>query len=175
MSTLKLPVTAQDQQTGNKNAKATLVEYGDYQCPHCGHAHPLLKKLLQNKGTEFRFVFRNFPLAEVHPAAMMAAQAAEAAAKQGKFWEMHDLIYEHQNDLHGNRFIDFAQSLGLDLQRFGQDWKSEAVLAKIEQDFESGIRSGVNGTPTFFINGTKYEAYDGSYESLEEGIEIFSK
>ena len=175
MSKLKPPVGSQDQQTGNTKAKATLVEYGDYQCPHCGYAHPLLKKLLQNNSDEIHFVFRNFPLAEVHPAAMMAAQAAEAAGKQGKFWEMHDLIYENQNDLHGNRFVDFAESLGLDLQRFGQDWKSESILAKIEADFESGIRSGVNGTPTFFINGTKYEAYDGSYESLEEGVQIFSK
>lgn len=174
MAKLKPPVGEQDQQTGNRKASLTLVEYGDYQCPHCGHAHPLVKKLLQQRADDVHFVFRNFPLAEIHPAAMMAAQAAEAAGKQGKFWEMHDAIFEHQDNLHGNVFLDFAKDLNLDLQTFAQDWKSEAVLAKVTQDFESGMRSGVNGTPTFFINGIKFDAYDGTYESLEEGLQIAS-
>jgi len=172
MSKLKPAVNDRDQQTGNLQAKITLVEYGDYQCPHCGHAHPLLKRLLKEMGSELRFVFRNFPLQEIHPSAYMAALAAEAAGKQGKFWEMHDLIFEHQKTLQGHAFVDFAERLQLNLQQFAQDWKSEEIQGKVELDFESGIRSGVNGTPTFFVNGEKLLSYDESYESLVEGIRI---
>lgn len=171
MSKLKPPVSNADQQTGNQHAAITLVEYGDYQCPHCGHAHPLLKTLLQRRGKDFLFVFRNFPLQESHPKAFMAAMAAEAAGKQGKFWEMHDIIFENQEDLHGNSFADFAERLGLDLNRFANDWSSEAIRDKVDTDFESGIRSGVNGTPSFFINEIKLGSYDGTYESLEEAID----
>jgi protein-disulfide isomerase len=174
MSKLKPPVNDRDQQTGNLHAKITLVEYGDYQCPHCGHAHPLLKRLLSEMGNELRFVFRNFPLQETHPAAYMAALAAEAAGKQDKFWPMHDLIYENQQNLHGHSFIDFAEALKLNLQLFGKDWKSEEIQGKVESDFESGLRSGVNGTPTFFVNGEKLVSYDESYESLVEGIRMFA-
>ncbi len=171
MSTLKPPVSNKDQQTGNIQSTIVLLEFGDYQCPHCGHAHPLIKKLLEQKGKDFAFVFRNFPLQEVHPAAFMAAMAAEAAAKQGKFWPMHDIIFENQQDLHARSFIGFAESIGLDEQQFGEDWQSETIRQKIEADFESGIRSGVNGTPTFYINGIKV-AYDGTYESLFDAIEL---
>jgi protein-disulfide isomerase len=174
MSKLKPPVHDTDQQTGNLGSAVTLVEYGDYQCPHCGHAHPLLKRLLSEMGSELRFVFRNFPLQEIHPAAMMAALAAEAAGRQGKFWEMHDLIFEHQQDLHGNSFLKFAGELKLDMQQFAKDWKDPSTMEKVEADFESGIRSGVNGTPTFFVNGEKLLSYDGSYESLIEGIRIMA-
>ena len=170
MAKLKPPVSADDQQTGNAAAKITLVEYGDYQCPHCGHAHPLLKKLIKEVGNNLRFVFRNFPLQEVHPAAMMAALAAEAAGKQGKFWEMHDTIFEHQDDLHGNRFVDFAEDLKLDMKRFATDWKSDETSGKVERDFESGVRSGVNGTPAFFMNGEMLTTYDGTYESLRDAV-----
>src|SRR6476660_2239452 len=121
MSKLKPAVSDQDQQTGNLHAKITLVEYGDYQCPHCGHAHPLIKRLLNEMGNELRFVFRHFPLQEIHPAAYMAALAAEAAAKQDKFWPMHDMIFEHQANLNGHSFIDFAEKLQLNLQQFGKD------------------------------------------------------
>ena len=172
MSKLKPAVNDRDQQTGNLQAKITLVEYGDYQCPHCGHAHPLLKRLLKEMGTELRFVFRNFPLQEAHPAAYMAALAAEAAGQQGKFWEMHDTIFENQQNLQGHAFIDFAERLKLNLEQFARDWKSEEIQGKVEADFESGIRSGVNGTPTFFVNNEKLLSYDGSYESLVEGIRI---
>ena len=170
MSKLKPPVSDKDHQTGNLDAAVTLVEYGDYQCPHCGHAHPLLKRLLKEKGKSFRFVFRNFPLQESHPAAFMAALAAEAAARQGKFWEMHDTIFENQQDLHGSSFIKFAEKLGLDIKTFSADWDSKDLAAKVEADFESGIRSGVNGTPSFFLNGNKLDSYDGTYESLAEAI-----
>jgi protein-disulfide isomerase len=172
MSKLKPAISDRDQQTGNLQAKITLVEYGDYQCPHCGHAHPLLKRLLKEMGPDIRFVFRNFPLQEIHPAAYMAALAAEAAAKQQRFWPMHDLIFENQKHLNGHSFVDFAEKLQLNMQQFAQDWKSDDIQAKVEADFESGIRSGVNGTPTFFVNGEKLLSYDESYESLVEGIRI---
>ncbi|MDR3711990.1 MAG: thioredoxin domain-containing protein [Puia sp.] len=172
MSTLKPPVSDTDQQTGNLHAGITLVEYGDYQCPHCGHAHPLLKRLIKEHGRSFRFVFRNFPLQESHPAAFIAALAAEAAARQGKFWEMHDIIFENQEDLHGSSFTQFAETLGLDSKTFARDWESKDLVAKVEADFESGIRSGVNGTPSFFLNGKKLNSYDGTYESLAEAISL---
>jgi protein-disulfide isomerase len=175
MAKLKPPVHEGDHGTGNKNANIVLVEYGDYQCPHCGHAYPLLKRLVQDMGNQLYFVFRNFPLPEVHPAAIMAAQAAEAAAQQNKFWEMHDLIFEHQDDLHGNTFLELARKLKLNLNKFAEDWKSKALLQRVESDFESGVRSGVNGTPTLFVNNEMLMSYDGSYESLVEGIRIFAE
>ena len=171
MAKLKPPVSGKDQSTGKPDAGIVLVEFGDYQCPHCGHAHPLIKKLLKEKGKDFLFVFRNFPLQEAHPAAFMAALAAEAAGRQEKFWPMHDIIFEHQQNLHGNSFLDFAQSLGLDLHQFAADWKNPDIVQKVEADFESGIRSGVNGTPTFYING-ELLPYDGTYESLLDAVEI---
>ena len=163
---LKNAVSPQDDQAGNPDASLVLVEYGDYQCPHCGHAHPLIKRLLKEKGGELLFVYRNFPLQEMHPAAFPAAVAAEAAGKRGKFWPMHDMIFENQQDLHGNSFVRFAETLGMDMAQFREDMENEAIIAKVEGDFEGGIRSGVNGTPTFFLNGERVTAYDGSYESL---------
>ncbi|MEO8583165.1 MAG: thioredoxin domain-containing protein [Flavitalea sp.] len=170
MSKLKPPVNESDKHTGNKSSGIVLVEFGDYQCPHCGHAHPLLKKLIREAGSEFEFVFRNFPLQEAHPQAFMAALAAEAAGEQGKFWEMHDMIFENQNILQGPAFLDFAEQLALDLHKFGADWKSARMVSKVEEDFESGIRSGVNGTPTFFLNGERLNTYDGDYQSLLNAV-----
>jgi len=170
MTNLKPPVNESDHHTGNTNASITLVEYGDYECSHCAHAHPLLKQLLEEKGDDFEFVFRNFPLNEVHPLATLSALAAEAAGKQHKFWEMHDLIYENQAQLNRDSFVDFAESLNLDLEKFAADLQSDEVSAKVESDFESGIRSGVNGTPSFFINGQKLTSYDGTYESLKSTL-----
>jgi len=174
MTKLKPNVNDRDHGTGAKNASVTLVEYGDFQCPHCGRAHPLLQRLLKEMEGELYFVFRHFPLQEIHPVALMAAQAAEAAAKQGKFWPMHDLIFEHQNNLHGNSFLDFAEQLDLNIGQFAKHWKSEEVLEKVELDFESGVRSGVNGTPTFFVNGQPLFSYDGTYESLAEGVRLLA-
>jgi protein-disulfide isomerase len=115
------------------------------------------------------------PLQEIHPAAIIAAQAAEAAALQNKFWEMHDLIFEHQDNLNYNSLLHFAEELRMNLNEFAKDRKSKEILEKIEADFESGVRSGVNGTPTFFVNDEILLSYDGSYESLVEGIHIFSE
>jgi protein-disulfide isomerase len=172
MSKLRVPVSDQDHKTGNGKAKIVMVEYGDYQCPHCGHAHPLIKKLLKQFSHEILFIFRNFPLQEMHPQAMISAQSAEAADIQQKFWEMHDTIYENQNILSVNSLLDFAKQIDLDLEKFSKDWKTKGVISKIENDFDGGIRSGVNGTPTFFINGNRLETYDASYESLAHAIKV---
>jgi protein-disulfide isomerase len=164
MAILKPAVSAKDHFQGNENAPITLVEYGDYQCPHCGHAYPIVKEVQAYFGDNLKFVFRNFPLENIHPFAVPAAIAAEAAAKQNKFWEMHDMIFENQTDLHGNSFLKFAEALQLDIQQFKADTELTSVFDKVETDFESGIKSGVNGTPSFFINGVKY---NGSWEKNE--------
>ena len=172
MARLQPPVGEKDHQTGNLKASVTLVEYGDYQCPYCGRAYPLIKRLLKEKGAVVHFVFRNFPLQELHPMALSAALAVEAAGVQDKFWEMHDLVFEHQKELSHRRLLDFAQILGLDEKKFGEDWQSEAGLSRVEHDFESGVRSGVNGTPSFFVNGSKLNAYDETYASLLNAIAV---
>ena len=174
MSKLKPAVSASYHQIGNPKAAITLVEYGDYECPHCGLAHPLIKRLLKEMGDQILFVFRNFPLQESHPHAFMAALAAEAAGRQGKFWEMHDLIFDYQRQLSADLLLKLAEQLDLNLEQFGKDWKSDEITGKVERDFESGIRSGVNGTPTFFVNGTPVYSYDETYESLEEAVQILS-
>lgn len=141
----------------NPVAPIELVEYGDYECPYCGRAYPIVKEIKQQLGNNIRFVFRNFPLSKIHPNAFPAALATEAAGLQGKFWEMHDLVFEHQKELDAERILLLADRLGLDATRFQSDLQQQALIDKVEQDFESGIRSGVNRTPTFFINGKKYE------------------
>jgi protein-disulfide isomerase len=166
MSRLKPAVNKGDHITGNETADITLVEFGDFECPHCGHAHPLIQRLLKEKGDQFKFVYRHFPLQESHPHAYIAALAAEAAGRQDRFWEMHDLIFEHQTQLNTRFFLELAERLNLDLNRFGDDWKSEEGAGKVELDFESGVRSGVNGTPTFFVNGVPVYDYDEHFESL---------
>lgn len=170
MTKLKDPVNVDDHILGDPSAQITLVEYGDYQCPTCGFAYPLVKRLMKQFYGELRFVFRNFPLQEAHPFAMTAALAAEAAALQNKFWEMHDIIYENQKDIDENSLIHYAEILSLNLQKFNDDWQSQRLIYKIEKDIENGIRSGVNGTPTFFINGIRLDSYYDSYESLEYAI-----
>jgi protein-disulfide isomerase len=169
-ATLTPPVSSRDHAQGPADAPVTLVEYGDYQCPFCGEAYPVIKKLQKSLGTKMRFVFRNFPLTQVHPFAMVAAETAEAAALQGKFWEMHDLIYENQEDLGPDILADWAQSLGLDPKLFGTAIKQGDVTKRIKEDRNSGIHSGVNGTPSFFINGTRYDG-DAEYPSLLAAIE----
>lgn len=151
------PVSERDHVAGPDDAPITLVEYGDYECPSCGMAYPIVKAVQRELGTKLRFVFRYFPLAEIHPHARHAAQAAEAAAAQGRFWEMHDLIFEHQRALEDRDLIRYAEMLGLDAARIAGELEDGTYAKRVRDDFRSGVRSGVNGTPTFFINGERYE------------------
>jgi protein-disulfide isomerase len=153
---LKPAVNSKDHIQGKNTAPLELVEYGDYQCPHCGHAYPIIKNVQRNLGPDLKFVFRNFPLSEMHPDAFSAAVAAEAAGLQQKFWDMHDIIFENQQELDLESLFLYAKTIGLDLERFKNDIQKKKLTTKVEQDFESGVRSGVNGTPSFFINGKKY-------------------
>ena len=157
MSKLKSPVSSSDHILGRLDAPVILVEYGDFQCPHCGAAFPVVKELEKKFGILLAVVFRHFPLAEVHPYAQAAAVASEAAANQGKFWQMHDLIFRNQNLLGLEMLLKLAESLQLNMKIFQQDFKDPALFEKVERHFESGIKSGVNGTPSFYINGDKYE------------------
>lgn len=166
MSTqLKTAVTNQDHIQGSNNAPIELVEYGDYQCSYCGEAYAVIKAVQQTLENDLKFVFRNFPLSEVHPDAENAAMAAEAAALQNKFWEMHDILYENQQQLDEGHLISFTKKIGLDVNQFKSDMQKSIVSDKIENDFESGVRSGVNGTPSFFVNGKKY---DGNWQDEDE-------
>ena len=164
-SHLKPTVNEKDHVDGPADAAIELVEYGDYQCPHCGAAYPVIKKIQETFGKQIRFVYRNFPLTEIHPAAMPAAIAAEAAGLQGKYWEMHDVIFENQQHLTTEGIFKLAQQIGLDPEQFKMDIQREDLQAHVEYDFESGVRSGVNGTPSFFINGQKF---DGGAEDVFE-------
>ncbi len=153
-----------DHAAGPKDAPVTLVEYGDYECPYCGMAYPIVKRAQQKLGASLRFVFRNFPLAEAHPHARLAAQAAEAAGAQGKFWEMHDMLFENQRALEPEDIVGYAKSLGLDTVKFARDVEAGTYAKRVTGDFRNGVKSGVNGTPTFFVNGTRY---DGSWANEE--------
>ncbi|MEO5593386.1 MAG: DsbA family protein [Chitinophagaceae bacterium] len=161
MPKLKPAVNSKDHVQGNKGAAIELVEYGDYQCPHCGRAYPIIKSIQQKMGDQLKFIFRNFPLAQIHPNAVNAALASEAAGLQDKFWEMHDYIFEHQNRLDDVSLTKYAAHLHLDVEKFETDFEQPGLTKKVDEDFESGVRSGVNGTPSFFINGEKYnESWD---------------
>jgi len=167
-SHLKPPVGPDDHVEGMADASVTLVEYGDYQCPYCGEAYPVVKLLQKKLGARLRFAFRNFPLAEAHPFATGAAQMAEAAALQGKFWQMHDMLYEHQDALEPDRLLGYATRLRLDMAKLEQALDSAAVAGRVRSDFMSGVRSGVNGTPSFFINGVRF---DGNWADADEFFE----
>ena len=156
---LKPPVSDKDHIQGEANAIIELVEYGDYQCPYCGMAYPVIKNIQKKFGKDLKFVFRNFPLSKIHPHAKLAAIAAEASDKQERFWEMHDIIFENQKNLSNSFLIAYANEVGLDIFQFKTDMNDETLIKKIESDFESGLRSGVNGTPSFFVNGEKYNEY----------------
>jgi len=172
-ATLTPPVSARDHAAGSPDALLTLVEYGDYQCPYCGAAYPVVKRLQKTLRAKLCFVFRNFPLTQAHPYAMVAAEAAEAASLQGKFWEMHDFIYEHQEDLEPDVLPAWAKRVGLDLEVFGTAITQGDMTKRIKEHRMSGIRSGVNGTPCFFINGARYDGtadYDPLRAALEEQI-----
>ena len=160
--TLTMPVSdGRDHIQGLASAPVTLVEYGDYQCPFCGAAYPILKDVQARMGDGLRMVFRNFPISTSHPNAELAAEAAEAAAVQGRFWEMHDLLYENQKRLLDPDLRDYAERLALDVERFDKELAEHVHAARVREDFMSGVRSGVNGTPTFYINGARH---DDSYD-----------
>ncbi len=165
MPRLTIPISDLDHAQGLPDAAVTLVEYGDYECQHCGRAHPILKRVQQRLGDQLRFVFRNFPLNEVHPHAESAAEAAEAADRQGKYWAMHDLLFERQRALDDDSLLAYAEELRLDVEGFAAALESGELEERVRGDFMSGVRSGVNGTPTFFIQGKRF---DGEWS--EEGL-----
>jgi protein-disulfide isomerase len=166
---LKIPVSSEDHIQGRENALLTLVEYGDYECPYCGMAYPIVKRLQKHFGDRLRFVFRNFPLIEVHPHAGMAALTAEFAATKGKFWEMHDLLYENQEALELPDLISYAESLNLSSTELQAAIENVIFGEKIQNDFMGGVRSGVNGTPSFFINNVRFDD-SFEYENLLRGL-----
>jgi protein-disulfide isomerase len=157
---LTVPVGARDHAEGPADAPVTLVEYGDYQCPYCGAAYPIVKRIQKELAGHLRFVFRNFPITNAHPNAEWAAETAEAVAVQGKFWPIHDFLYENQGSLGNEEFFrKYETKLGLDVARIGRETSEHAHAPRVQEDFMSGVRSGVNGTPTFFINGIRYDGY----------------
>ena len=157
---LTLPVGERDHSEGPADAPLVLVEYGDYQCPYCGAAYPIVKKVQKELGTKLRFVFRNFPITNAHPHAQWAAETAEAVGAQGKFWEMHDYLYENQASLGDEAFFaKHEKKLGLDVPKLEREFAQHVYAPRVQEDFMSGVRSGVNGTPTFFINGQRYHGY----------------
>jgi protein-disulfide isomerase len=161
MGTLKIPVTQRDHIRGPADAPITLVEYGDYECPHCGLAHPIVNAVQEHFARRLRFVFRHFPLNQIHPNAEAAAESAEFAGARGRFWEMHDGIYDNQDRLGLPLLLVLAVRLGLSEPELRNALASGEYEPKVRADFLGGVRSGVNGTPAFFING---ERHDGTYE-----------
>jgi len=162
MADLVVPVSAHDHIRGPANAPLTLVQYADFQCPHCAAAHPEVAAIANELSDSLRLVLRHFPLSQVHPQAQRAAEAAEAAAGHGRFWEMASLLYENQEELDDHSLGRYARKAGLDLKRFRKELSSGVHAARVRADYLGGIRSGVNGTPTFFINGKRYE---GTFKS----------
>lgn len=170
MANLRTPVMPEDHIQGPEDAEVTLVEYGDYECPHCGRAYSIIKRVQKHFGKRLRLVFRNFPLSELHPHAESAAETAEFAGAHGKFWEMHDLLFENQERLGGPLYLGLAKDLSLSLEALRQALEEGKFKARVRADFDGGVRSGVNGTPTFFINGKRHDGpFD--YETLVLAIQ----
>lgn len=161
MATLKVSVTAHDHIQGDKDGPITLVEYGDYECPYCGRAHPIVKAVQRHFDRQLRFVYRHFPLTQIHVHAEAAANTAEFAGAHGRFWPMHDLLFENRQRPGLPLFFELAKGLGLSTSELRAALEEGRYAPKIRSDFLGGIRSGVNGTPTFFVNGRRH---DGTYE-----------
>lgn len=171
MSHLRIAVSDHDHSVGPADAPLTLVEYGDYQCPYCGEAFPVVKELLKEYDGRIRFVFRNFPIAEIHPEAVDAAFVAEFAAEHGKFWQAHDLLYKNQRELGPQLYEQICTALGLSLGDLEKAAEQNTYSARIKADEDGGIRSGVNGTPTFFLNGAIVEAGTaGLADAIRSGL-----
>ena len=170
MNKLSIPVTAEDHMQGDIATECSLVEYGDYECPYCGEVYPIIKEIQRHFGNRLCFVFRNFPLAQMHPWAESAAEVAEFAGAHGKFWEMHDLLYKSQESMGDDLFPHLALELALSTAELQNAIAHQTYSARVRADFMGGIRSGVSGTPMFFINGHRH---DGSFEfrSLSTAIE----
>lgn len=168
-----LDVSSEDRTKGNPDARVTLIEYSDFQCPACGSYYPMVKRLAADFGDQMRFVYRHFPLAQIHPHAKLAAQAAEAAGTQGKFWEMHDLIFEGQTtwtelDDARPRFMEYAKQIGLEMDRFKTDLDSAAIVATVQRHYQGAVLLRLPGTPTFFLNGIELknpQSY-GEFQSI---------
>lgn len=167
---LRTPIGAQDHTLGPPDAGVQLVEYGDYECPACGRAFPEVEEVLRALSGRLLFAFRHFPISQLHPHATLAAEAAEAAGAQGRFWEMHRLLYTRQDALELPQLLTYAGSLDLDLVRFTADLEGHRFRSAIRRSFLAGARTGVNGTPTFFVHGHRH---DGAFDagSLREAIE----
>ena len=163
-----------DHIQGPVEAAVELVEYGDYECPQCQAAHPVVKLIQAEFGDDLCFAYRHFPLLDIHPLAMPAAEAAEAAGAQGRFWQMHELLFQNSPDLDPANLIEIASGLGLDIERFDEDLVKQHHVRRIRDDIESGKMSGAHGTPTFFINGMKYEGgFD--WESLLPALQAVDR
>ncbi|MFQ3612935.1 MAG: DsbA family protein [Cyanobacteriota bacterium] len=172
LSQLIPPISERDHCQGSSTAQVTLVEYGDYQCHECRAAHFIIQLIRQKLGDQFRFIFRHFPQSDIHPEAYHAAEAAEAAASQNKFWEMHSHLLENQSNLTDSHLVEYAIALYLDVDQFLAEMTSDCHMARVQSDIESGIQSGVNKTPTFFINGIKYQGDQNLEEFIESLVKI---
>jgi formate-nitrite transporter family protein len=175
MARLTKPITNSDHTRGPLDAPVQLVEYGDFQCPYCGATYPVLQKIIRQMGDRMCFAFRHFPLTEAHEYAMAAAEASEAASAQDKFWQMHDKIFSNQDELDVEHLYQFAQAMDLDMDEFDHAMVDRTFENKVHADFQSGVRSGVNGTPTLFINGVRYDGpidLDSLLQALEEAYQI---
>jgi protein-disulfide isomerase len=157
MADLRVPVGRNDHTLGGNDASATLIEYADYECPHCGAAYPIVEAVLRHFGDRLRFVFRHFPLSEVHPHAEMAAEVAEFAGAQDQFWEMHGLIFENQDRLTAPSLFRLAAALELSQEKLRAALDGGTYATRVKADFIGGVRSGVNGTPSFFLDGRHYD------------------
>lgn len=171
---LAIPVTPVDHALGAEHSPVTVVEYGDFECPICKQAAPAVKLMLERFGARIRFVFRHFPVESAHPHAMHAAQAAEAAGGQGKFWQMHDLLFDNQRHLKIANLREYAQRLELDMPRFIAEMDDEIYLQRVREHMAGATRSHVRGTPTFFINGVIHDVSFGMH-ALIEGVEAALK
>lgn len=170
MPKLTIPVSKEDHAQGRASAPCTLVEYGDYQCLNCGAAHPLVKRLQRHFGSKLRFVFRNFPMTRLHAEAENAAQVAEFAGAHGKYWEAHDLLLENQLRLGDAFYAEIAEQTGLDAAELRKALDKQTFLQRVRDDFAGGVRSGVNGTPTFYINGERFNG-PMDFEHMTQAIE----